>query len=124
LVMLSTCLFGQTGPLAQFAGFGNLAAAITGFYGLAGWPDRDPVGPYGAYTDYASPHLALATLLAALDRRRRTGQGQYLDFSQAEASIHFLAPALLAAGAAAGADDAQAVRVPGADGNRHPQLCP
>jgi crotonobetainyl-CoA:carnitine CoA-transferase CaiB-like acyl-CoA transferase len=97
LVMLSTCLFGHSGPLADFAGYGNLGAALTGFYAMAGWPDRDPVGPYGAYTDYASPHLALATLLAALDHRRRTGEGQYLDFSQAEASIHFLAPAVLAA---------------------------
>ena len=58
LVMMSTCLFGQTGPLSQFAGYGNLAAGLTGFYGMAGWPDRDPVGPYGAYTDYTAPHLA------------------------------------------------------------------
>ena len=33
--------------------------------------------------------------MAALDWRRRTGCGQYLDLSQAEASIHFLAPAVL-----------------------------
>src|SRR5205823_1052429 len=39
--------------------------------------------------------VALATLLAALDHRRRTGEGQYIDVSQAEAAIHFLAPALL-----------------------------
>jgi benzylsuccinate CoA-transferase BbsF subunit len=30
-----------------------------------------------------------------LDHRRRTGVGQYLDLSQAEAAIHFLAPAIL-----------------------------
>ncbi|MPY91674.1 MAG: hypothetical protein GEV08_01020 [Acidimicrobiia bacterium] len=117
VVMLSTCLFGQTGPLAQFAGYGNLGAALTGFYSLAGWPDRDPVGPYGAYTDYTSPSLALATLLAALDHRRRSGQGQYLDFSQAEASIHFLSPALLAAGAAPDAPLAPC-------GNHHARYCP
>ncbi len=84
LVMLSTCLFGQTGPLALFAGYGNLAGAMTGFYNLTGWPDRAPVGPFGAITDYTSPHVAAATLLAALDHRRRTGEGMYLDFSQAE----------------------------------------
>ena len=32
LIMLSTCLMGQTGPLAMFAGYGNLAAAIAGFF--------------------------------------------------------------------------------------------
>ena len=42
LVMLSTSLMGQTGPLSTFAGFGNLAGAITGFYELTGWPDRAP----------------------------------------------------------------------------------
>lgn len=48
IIMLSTCLMGQTGPLAMFAGYGNLAAAITGFYDVTGWPDRDPAGPCGS----------------------------------------------------------------------------
>jgi crotonobetainyl-CoA:carnitine CoA-transferase CaiB-like acyl-CoA transferase len=95
LVMLSTSLMGQTGPLADFAGFGNLAGAISGFYELTGWPDRPPAGPFLAYTDYVAPRYTVAALLAALDWRRRTGCGQHLDLSQAEASIHFLAPAIL-----------------------------
>lgn len=95
LVMMSTSLMGQTGPLSTFAGFGNLAAAITGFYDLTGWPDRSPAGPFLAYTDYVAPRFSVAALLAALDWRRRTGLGQYLDLSQAEAAIHFLAPAIL-----------------------------
>jgi benzylsuccinate CoA-transferase BbsF subunit len=95
VVMLSTCLMGQNGPLALFAGFGNLAGALCGYYSVTGWPDLAPVGPFGAYTDYFSPPCALTALLAALDHRRRTGEGQYVDFSQAEASLLALAPALL-----------------------------
>jgi crotonobetainyl-CoA:carnitine CoA-transferase CaiB-like acyl-CoA transferase len=95
LVMVSTSLMGQSGPLSEFAGFGNLAGAITGFYELTGWPDRAPAGPFLAYTDYVAPRYLLASLLAALDWRRTTGCGQHLDLSQAEASIHFLAPAIL-----------------------------
>jgi benzylsuccinate CoA-transferase BbsF subunit len=95
LIMLSTNLTGQDGPLASFAGYGNLGAALAGFYGLAGWPDRAPAGPFGAYTDYTSTHLMLATILAAVDHRRRTGEGQYLDVAQSEAAIHFLSPAIL-----------------------------
>ena len=95
VVMLSTCLFGQSGPLANFAGYGNLSGAMAGFYNITGWGDRAPVGPYGAITDYTSPHPALASLLAAIDHQRRTGEGRYIDFSQAEASIHFIAPAML-----------------------------
>ncbi len=116
LVMLSTCLFGQTGPLAPFAGYGNLAGAMTGFYNLTGWPDRAPVGPFGAITDYTSPHPAATSLLAALDHRRRTGEGTYLDFSQAEASIHYLAPAIL--------ECARTGRVAGASGNASDRFCP
>ena len=95
IVMLSSCLFGQEGPLAGFAGFGTMAAAMAGFFGITGWADRPPCGPYGAFTDYISPRFAVATLLAALDHRRRTGVGQYIDFAQAEAAAHLLAPALL-----------------------------
>jgi crotonobetainyl-CoA:carnitine CoA-transferase CaiB-like acyl-CoA transferase len=95
IVMVSTCLTGQDGPMASFAGYGNLAAAMSGFYGLAGWPDRAPAGPFGAYTDYTSTHLILASTLAALDHRRRTGEGQYVDVAQAEAALHYLGPAVL-----------------------------
>ncbi|MCC6764364.1 MAG: CoA transferase [Deltaproteobacteria bacterium] len=95
LIMLSTCLMGQTGPLASYAGFGNLAHSITGFGALCGWPDRAPAGPFGAYTDYIAPRFSAAAILAALDHRRRTGEGQHIDLAQAEAAIHFLGPAML-----------------------------
>jgi len=95
IIMMSSCLFGQTGPLEQYAGFGTMGASLSGFFHLTGWPDRQPCGPFGAYSDYMSPRFALCALLGALDHRRRTGEGQYLDFAQAEAAVHFLAPALL-----------------------------
>ena len=90
IIMLSTCLMGQTGPLARFAGFGNLAAALCGFYNLVGWPDRSPSGPFSAYTDYIAPRFGLAAMMAALIHRKRTGQGQYIDQAQAESALHFL----------------------------------
>jgi crotonobetainyl-CoA:carnitine CoA-transferase CaiB-like acyl-CoA transferase len=95
LIMLSSCLMGQTGPLSGFTGFGTMAAAVSGFYNLCGWPDRAPSGPFGAYTDYVAPRFGAVSVLAALDYRKRTGKGQYIDQSQAESALHFLAPALL-----------------------------
>jgi crotonobetainyl-CoA:carnitine CoA-transferase CaiB-like acyl-CoA transferase len=95
LILLSSCLFGQTGPLQRYAGFGTMGASLAGFFHLTGWPDRPPCGPFGAYSDYPSPRFALCALLAAIDHRRRTGEGQYLDFAQAEAASHFLTPVLL-----------------------------
>jgi len=95
IIMLSTCLMGQTGPLSRIAGFGNMAAAISGFHNLTGWPDRPPAGPFGAYTDYVAPRFSAMAILAALDHHRRTGEGQYIDQSQAESAVHFLTPAIL-----------------------------
>ncbi len=95
IIMLSTCLFGQTGPLRQIAGFGNMAAAIAGFSNLAGWPDRAATGVFGAYTDYIAPRYTAIAVLAALEHRRRTGEGQYIDQAQAESAMHFLTPAIL-----------------------------
>ena len=95
LIMISSCLMGQTGPWKNFTGFGNLAAAVTGFQGHAGWPEGLPSGPYGAYTDFISARYNAAAILAALEHRERTGEGQYIDQSQAEAALHFLAPAFL-----------------------------
>jgi crotonobetainyl-CoA:carnitine CoA-transferase CaiB-like acyl-CoA transferase len=99
IIMLSTCLMGQTGPLARFAGFGNLAAALCGFYNLVGWPDRPPSGPYSAYTDYIAPRFGLAALMAALIHHKRTGQGQYIDQAQAESAMQFLTLPILDAAA-------------------------
>ena len=95
VIMASSCLMGQTGPLAMLAGFGTMAAAISGFFFPVGWPDRAPCGPFGAYTDYTSPRWLVAAVMGALEHRRRTGEGQYIDMSQAESALHLLAPAVL-----------------------------
>jgi benzylsuccinate CoA-transferase BbsF subunit len=95
LIAMSTTLFGHSGPLSPIPGFGNMGAAMGGYYELTGWPDRLPAGPFLAYTDATSPRLTAALLLAALDWRDRTGQGLSLDFSQAEGGIHFLSEAVL-----------------------------
>jgi len=97
LVMLSSCLSGQTGSERDLAGYGTMGAALAGFGTVTGWPDRAPAAPFLAYTDYVAPRFATAALLAALDHRRRTGVGQHIDVSQAEASIHFLGAAILEA---------------------------
>ena len=42
------------------------AAAIAGFFGLVGWPDLPPDGPWLAYTDTIGPRFITPTLLAAV----------------------------------------------------------
>ena len=95
IIFVSTCLSGQTGPLSDMAGYGYHAAALAGFYGLTGWEDGTPSGPWTAYTDTIAPRFLTATMLAAIDHHRRTGEGQYIDLSQLETAVHFLAPEIL-----------------------------
>lgn len=95
IIMISTCLMGQTGPAAQLAGYGYHAAALAGFYEVTGWPDKHPSGPWVAYTDTIAPRFISILLAAALDYRRRTGRGCFIDVAQIETSLHFLAPELL-----------------------------
>ena len=95
LIMFSTCMQGQTGPNALYPGFGQLMAALSGFYYISGYGDGEPSPPYGAYSDFVAPRFLAAALIAALDYRRRTGKGQYIDMSQYEAALHNLAPALI-----------------------------
>lgn len=95
LVMLSTSMRGQTGRERKYSGFGGQGSAIAGLFALVGWPDRPPLGPWGAYTDFISPRFGVATLAAALLHRRRTGLGQHLDLSQIECGIRFLEPLIL-----------------------------
>ena len=95
LVMLSTCMRGQTGPENRYSGFGGQGAALAGMVAITGWPDRAPAGPWGAYTDFIAPRFGISALLAALHHRADTGHGQYIDLSQIEAGIQFIEPLIL-----------------------------
>ncbi len=116
LIVLSTSLMGQTGPASGLSGYGNVGAAMAGYQAIVGRCGETPIGPYGPYTDFVGPRFGLVSLLAALDRRRRTGEGCWLDISQAEAGIQFLAPQV--------ADAAATGRIAQAMGNRDAQYAP
>ncbi|WP_419922894.1 CaiB/BaiF CoA transferase family protein [Candidatus Poriferisodalis sp.] len=116
IIMLSSSLLGQSGPYSSLAGYGFMAAAIAGFYEITGWPDRGPAGPYGPYTDFLAPRVIVASLMAALGRRDRTGRGCYIDVSQTEAALHYLSPAIL--------DASVNGRDPQRCGNEDPHMSP
>ena len=95
IVLFSTSMMGRGGPMERQPGFGPVLSSLVGLTNLTGWPDRDPVNPYGAYTDFIVPRFAVAAILAGLDRSRRTGKGIHIDMSQLETTLHFSAPVLL-----------------------------
>lgn len=116
LVMVSTSLTGQTGPFAKYSGYGGHGAAIAGFQNIVGRIGADPVGPYGPYTDFVTPRFGIAATLAALDHRRRTGLGCWLDMSQTEAGVQFLAAQI--------AETSVTGRIQGPMGNRDLAMAP
>lgn len=84
IILLSVSVTGRNGPLSDLRGYGNSAAALSGFASLSGWPDRGPhMAPF-AYGDVVAPMMATVAVLAALEHRKVTGMGQHLDVSQVE----------------------------------------
>jgi len=95
IIMAEGSAYGQTGPLAREWGVDGTGAALSGYLDLTGWPDRGPVGPNVPYGDVVLPFFIAAAIVAALDYKRRTGKGQYIDGSMLDVCVHQITPALL-----------------------------
>ncbi len=95
IIMLSISSQGQTGPHYQMASYGPVITGYAGIANLCGWPDRGPAMVDQSYPDWIVPAYATTALIAALDYKRRTGKGQFLDASNIEPAIHWVAPAIL-----------------------------
>jgi crotonobetainyl-CoA:carnitine CoA-transferase CaiB-like acyl-CoA transferase len=87
LIMVSMPGFGHSGPHGAFASYGGPLMAYTGMALLWGYADSPPDALCKlAYPDYiAAGTLALA-VLTALHHRARTGQGQFIEIAQVEAT--------------------------------------
>jgi benzylsuccinate CoA-transferase BbsF subunit len=94
IIMLSSCMQGQTGPYAHHPGWGFQLSALSGFSHITGWPDLPPP-EIGVYTDFITPQYNVCILIAALLYRQRTGKGMYIDSSQFETGLQFMTPLLL-----------------------------
>jgi benzylsuccinate CoA-transferase BbsF subunit len=95
IIMFRSCGYGHTGPMASQPGFGMTVTAPSGFYSIAGWPDRPSVGISKFYTDTLSPLFGGVALMAAINYWRRTGKGQCIDLSQVESGINYTGPVFL-----------------------------
>ena len=95
IIMLSSSAYGQTGPMAYEWGVDGTGLAMSGYLDQTGWPDRTPVGANVPYGDVVLPYINALAIVAALDYKRRTGKGQYIDASMVEVCIHSNTPVLL-----------------------------
>ena len=83
--------FGRGGPLGVASAYGPLNSAFAGLTWLWNFPEAPyPGGSSLNHPDHLAAKLAVAAILAALEHRRRTGEGQLIDVSQAEAAAYYV----------------------------------
>lgn len=82
IIVCSISGFGQTGPYRQLSGHDINYLGITGFFSMVGKDTEVPEDRFGiALGDLTSAMFAFSSILAALYKREKAGEGSYLDVS-------------------------------------------
>ncbi len=79
--------YGRDGPLASKGGFDLIAQGFAGLMSITGEPGRPPVKTGNPVSDIAAGMLGVIGILAAFAHKQRTGNGQIVDTSLAEAAL-------------------------------------
>ena len=87
LVYASISGYGQTGPHGSRGGFDLVAQGVSGIMSVTGEPGGPPVKAGIPLTDLGAGLFAAIGILAALQHRARTGEGQHVDTSLVEAGV-------------------------------------
>jgi crotonobetainyl-CoA:carnitine CoA-transferase CaiB-like acyl-CoA transferase len=90
LVMASISGFGATGPRKDWVAFGSNIETACGLAAITGYVDAAPQRTGSFVADPIAGAHAVIGILAALERRDRTGQGAHLDISLAESAMPFM----------------------------------
>jgi crotonobetainyl-CoA:carnitine CoA-transferase CaiB-like acyl-CoA transferase len=116
LIMISLPGFGSTGPWKDYVSYAWPTESTAGFPALTGYRDGPPMywGQPGA--DAIAGMVGAFAVLSALEYRRQTGRGQYIDVSQVELLGSFLGSQMI--------DYYRHGTVPERSGNRHPHFAP
>ena len=87
LVLGSVSGFGQTGPYAKRGGFDLIIQAMSGLMSVTGPKDGPPYRIPLAISDVGAGLYLTIGILAALQARQKTGQGQWVETSLLEATV-------------------------------------
>jgi crotonobetainyl-CoA:carnitine CoA-transferase CaiB-like acyl-CoA transferase len=90
LVMVRMPGFGLDGPWLDKPAFAFVIEDAAGLTWMTGYPDQNPLSPYGVGDANAGLH-ALTGLLIALERRRRTGEGVAVEAAMVDAALSIAA---------------------------------
>jgi len=95
IIYYITSNVGTFGPDGALFGHGGVTTALIGVQHLTGWPDRGPSNVTGYIGDTTNYIFGPVAILAALELRERTGEGQLIDLSQVETYLWSQSPWLL-----------------------------
>jgi crotonobetainyl-CoA:carnitine CoA-transferase CaiB-like acyl-CoA transferase len=118
VIMCSISALGQTGPLADDAGFDFIGQAYAGITSLIGEEHGPPYMPMVAIGDVSAGAHAMGAIACALLHRERTGQGQYIDVSLLDTYFHCQTIGVQLCSASQGAREMKA------SGLHHSLACP
>ena len=116
LIYCSITGFGQDGPYAERAGYDLMIQAMTGMMSITGAGEGAPMRVGVAVIDVFTGVYATSAILAAIEVRHRTGEGQLIDMALLDVGMAVLA------NQAAGFLNTG--KVPLRQGNSHPSLAP
>jgi crotonobetainyl-CoA:carnitine CoA-transferase CaiB-like acyl-CoA transferase len=95
IVMTSVSGFGQEGPWRDYVSFAAIGEALSGISGLSGYTGEGALIHGVGVSDPFAGYLGAFCTLAAVHEARATGEGQHVDVSQLEASMQYIADALV-----------------------------
>ena len=91
IVYVASQGYGRGGPLGEAPAFGPIAAAFAGATWLWNHPDAPyPAGSSLNHPDHIASKLGAVAVLAALEHRRRTGEGQFIEVAQTETVAYLM----------------------------------
>lgn len=91
LIYCSISGFGQTGPLRDMPGYDFMIQAMGGIMSVTGEPDGEPMKVGVAVADLFAGQNAVISILAALQARTFTGEGQNIDIALFDSELGWLA---------------------------------
>ncbi|BBZ71971.1 CaiB/BaiF CoA transferase family protein [Mycobacterium paraseoulense] len=94
VVMVRMPGFGLDGPWRDNPAFAYVIEAASGLTWLTGYADRTPYDPYSIGDPNAGMH-AVNALLLALEHRRRTGQGVFVEAAMVDAALSIAAEQII-----------------------------
>ena len=116
LIYLKISSQGATGPEKDYGSLGSTLEQTAGLASITGYEDGIPLMTNETFPDPVVGILSVGALMAALRRRRRTGEGTMVDVSQREATVTMMGEAIL--------DYSANGHVAGPMANRHPGMAP